>query len=204
MVQVRARRHESGRSRLILHDGSAVSRASGLLGRLRQCRWRPGMRRLYPNSVVSSKCASGAGFRGAAARLVSRSSRRRMSARTSASSTAAAGGLQLQRPPAGADFRRRGDKDLGVGIGKNDRADVAAVEHSARRGAAEIALEAEQRRPHLWDRRDNARRPRRTRGLLRTRFIEFGRDRAIAQRRPLRATSSSGCPASSSAFATAR
>src|SRR5688572_17385799 len=39
---VRARRHKSGRSRLILHDGSAVSPASGLLGRLRRCRWRPG------------------------------------------------------------------------------------------------------------------------------------------------------------------
>ena len=39
---------------------------------------------------------------GAAARLVSRSSRRRMSARTSASFTLAAGGPQLGRPAAGA------------------------------------------------------------------------------------------------------
>src|SRR5262245_27603971 len=31
-------------------DGSAVSRAPVLLGRLRQCRWRPGTRRLYPNA----------------------------------------------------------------------------------------------------------------------------------------------------------
>src|SRR5262245_19004186 len=31
-------------------DGNAVSRVSGLLGRLRRCRWRPGTRRLYPNA----------------------------------------------------------------------------------------------------------------------------------------------------------
>src|SRR5438132_1688169 len=31
-------------------DGNTVSRVSGLLGRLRRCRWRPGMRRLYPNA----------------------------------------------------------------------------------------------------------------------------------------------------------
>src|SRR5499433_2869171 len=31
-------------------DGNTVSRVSGLLGRLRRCRWRPGTRRLYPNA----------------------------------------------------------------------------------------------------------------------------------------------------------
>ena len=50
MVQVRRAVKKRGRSRLILHDGSAVSRAPGPLGRPRQCRWRPGMRRLYPNA----------------------------------------------------------------------------------------------------------------------------------------------------------
>ena len=47
--------------------------------------------------VVSSKCASGAGLQGAARAVVSRSSRRRMSASTSASSDHRAGGLQLGR-----------------------------------------------------------------------------------------------------------
>src|SRR5262249_8483527 len=31
-------------------DGNTVSRVSGLLGRLRRCRWRPGTRRLYPSA----------------------------------------------------------------------------------------------------------------------------------------------------------
>src|SRR5262245_43577840 len=41
---------EAGGAGSSSNDGSAVSRASGLLGRLRQYRGRPGTRRLYPNA----------------------------------------------------------------------------------------------------------------------------------------------------------
>ncbi len=180
------RRERSASSGLILHDGSAVSRAPGPLGRLRQCRRRPGMRRLYPNAWYR---ASAHPARVSAARwpaCVSRSSRRRISARTSASSTAPPAGLQLDGAAAGAHLGGCGDEDLHVGVREDDRSDVAAVEHRARRGAAEIALEGEQRLAHLRDGRN-------PRGRLADRvgfepnFVELaGIERARRRRPPAR------------------
>ena len=54
-----------------------------------------------------------------------------------------AGGAEFERPAAGPHLRRRSDEDFHIGIGENHRSDVAAVEHRARRGTAEIALEGE-------------------------------------------------------------
>ena len=53
---------------------------------------------------------------------------------------------QLAHAPLGADLRRGGDEQLHVGIGRDDRADVAAVEHRSARLAGEILLPLEQRR----------------------------------------------------------
>src|SRR5262249_19001096 len=50
MVQIRCAAKEARTGGLILHDGSTVSRAPGPPGRPRQCRRRPGTRRLYPNA----------------------------------------------------------------------------------------------------------------------------------------------------------
>ena len=45
---------------------------------------------------------------------------------------------------AGADLGAGGDEQFGLGLGRDDRADVAAVEHGAARLAREIALALEQ------------------------------------------------------------
>ena len=200
----RARRHESGRSRLILHDGSAVSRAPGLLGRLRQCRWRPGMRRLYPNAWYRAS-ARPARVSGGPPRGWCRA-RRGGGCRPGPPPRPPPppAGLQLQRPPPGADLRRRGHEDLHVGVGEDDRADVAAVEHRARAacGRNRAGTPAAPPAPRGWPRPREAASP--TAWLLSARLVETGRDRATAPPRRRVATSSSGCPASSSVFATAR
>jgi hypothetical protein len=87
-------------------------------------------------------------------------------------------------PPAGALFRARGDQNLNLGIRKNDGADIAAVEHCARRGAAEIPLEGQERGPHL--RNGGNQRGRLADGLAPQRlFIEAGRiERARGGNRP--------------------
>ena len=55
-----------------------------------------------------------------------------------------AGRAQLGGAPARPRLGGGGDEDLHLGIGKDDRADVAAVEHRAGRRTAEAALEREQ------------------------------------------------------------
>jgi hypothetical protein len=47
-----------------------------------------------------------------------------------------------------------GNEDFRVGVGENDRPDVAAVHHCARRRAAELALKFEQSRADLGDGRN--------------------------------------------------
>src|SRR5512134_3781305 len=44
MIAVRRTTEEAGGAGSSSNDGSAVSRTPGLLGQLRQCRWRPGTR----------------------------------------------------------------------------------------------------------------------------------------------------------------
>ena len=99
--------------------------------------------------VVSSKAASSAWTRGAAARFSSRSSRRWISARTSASVIRASGLAELAEAAACALLGSGGDEQLHVGVGANDRADVAAVEHGAGLLPGEGPLIGEQRLPHL-------------------------------------------------------
>src|SRR3546814_337531 len=51
-----------------------------------------------------------------------------------------AAGVQLLEAAAGADFRPGSDEQLGLGVGGDDGADVAAVEHGAAVPSGEIAL----------------------------------------------------------------
>ena len=67
------------------HEGRS-SRALGPLGRPRRCRWRPGRRRLYPNVSYRASAHPAPRLRGQSRGFMSRSSRARMSASTSASS----------------------------------------------------------------------------------------------------------------------
>ena len=98
--------------------------------------------------------------------------------------------------------RGRGHENLHVGVGEDHRSDVAAIEHRARRGAAEAALERKQRRADLGDRRDQ-------RGgladslALERRLVERPGSSASAAA-SARTRSPGEWPASSSAFATAR
>ena len=127
--------------------------------------------------VVSSKCASGAGFSGAVVRPMSRSSRALDVGQHLRLLDRARRGPQFQRAAARPHLGRCGDEDFHVGVGEDDRADVAAVEHGAGRRRGELALECQQRRPHLRDRGDHARPPRRPRGPS-ARPRRTGRDRA--------------------------
>ena len=136
--------------------------------------------------VVSSKCASGAGFNGAVVRPVSRSSRRRMSARIVGLIDGTAACPHFGRSPAGPRLRARGDEDLHLGVREDDGADVAAVEHRPRAGAAEISLEGKQRLAHRAEYWKSARRLPRWRGLSAA-ARRTGRNRAPAPpRRPAR------------------
>ena len=81
------------------------------------------------SSLVSSKSASGACCSGATSRVESRSSRARMSASTSSSGRVMPAPELLLQPPLRANLRRGGDEQLRVGIGRDHRPDVAAVEH---------------------------------------------------------------------------
>ncbi len=58
---------------------------------------------------------------------------------------------QLQPAPAGADLRRRRDEEFYRGVGRDDRADVAAVEHGARSLMGEGDLVGFERRAHFRD-----------------------------------------------------
>src|SRR5262245_41091817 len=62
-------------------------------------------------------------------------------------------GLQLQRPPAGPHLGGRGHEYLNVSVREDDGPDIAAIEHRAGRLAPELPLKIEQRRPYLGDRR---------------------------------------------------
>ena len=77
-----------------------------------------------------SSTASGAGFSGESARLRSRSSRARSSRITSSGCTAGTWAELIEAAQA-ADFRRRIEEDLDVGVGKDHGADVAAFHHHA-------------------------------------------------------------------------
>src|SRR3546814_11380867 len=56
-----------------------------------------------------------------------------------------AAGVQLLEAAAGADFRPGRDEQLGLGVGGDDGADVAAVEHGAAVPRGDIALELGER-----------------------------------------------------------
>ena len=172
-------------------DGSAVSRASGLLGRLRQCRWRPGMRRLYPNAWYRASMLPAPVFKGAATRPVSRSSRRRISASTSASLMSISRPLQLDGTALRPHLGGRGEKNLHVSIGKDDGPDIATIEHGAGRRPPETALKAEQRAAHFGNGRDHRSRLADGRALQ-GRLVETGSGPAPRRQRPR----GRGCPAS--------
>ena len=105
-------------------------------------------------SDVSSKCASAAGLSGESARPMSRSSRRTISARISASSAWPPRDSMSRKPPPGAHLRARRDIELHVGVGADHGADVAAVEHGAAGLCGEGALLVDQDFPHLREHRD--------------------------------------------------
>ena len=83
------------------------------------------------SAVVSRTTASGAGRSGAAARAASWASRARISASTPASVDGHAASLQFQPAAAGALGQAGGDEQLRRRVGKDHRADVAAVQHRA-------------------------------------------------------------------------
>ena len=95
-------------------------------------------------SLVSMSSASAARCSGAAARLLSRSSRARMSDRTSPKVDVHPSRLQFGIAALRADLRAGGDEQLGVGVGRDDGADVAAVENGAAGLGGEAALALEQ------------------------------------------------------------
>ncbi len=126
----------------------------------RRCRGPRGRRRPASRPVVSRIAASSAALRGAAARLRSRSSRRRMSARMTANSAVSPRARSSR-------WRRRarssgvgGDEELHVGRGADDGADVAPVEDGAR-PAGSRRCAAQRAAPRA--RPERPRRPRRPR-----------------------------------------
>ncbi len=178
-------------------------RATGLLGRLRRCRWRPGMRRLYPNAWYRAsahlRALQGRGGPAGVALVPAQDIGQHV-------------GL-VDRPPRrpGAPGPAGGPAPPGVAVTKiltsaSGQMTVPMSRPSSTapgRRAAEIALKVEQRRPHLRDRRRPPRRPRRPRWLFSAASSNCGgieRPRGAAGA----ATSSSGSPASSTACATAR
>ena len=60
-----------------------------------------------------------------------------------------AGGRELQGAAAGALLWGRGYQNLDLRVRKYDGADIAAVEHRARRGTAKLPLEGQKRGPHV-------------------------------------------------------
>ena len=102
---------------------------------------------------VSMIRASSAARSGATARLVSSSSRRRSAARISSAS-----GPSGSRPRSSVRRRARSsteacEEELEVGVGQDDRADVAAGHDDAAR-RREVALALQEGGPHAPDRRD--------------------------------------------------
>ena len=99
-----------------------------------------------PSSVESSTTASVAWASGSVARVESRWSRRCRSAAVAAQ----VGGL-LGAAPAGPLGRRRGQVDLEVGVRRDHRADVAALDHDARPrpagGRDDLPLPGDEHRP---------------------------------------------------------
>ena len=155
------------------------------------------------SALVSSRWASGACISGAPAANGRARHGARMSARISASSTRLAPPLNSRRRRRARTSGLGGDENLHLGIGADHGADVAAVEHGAGRRRGKLLLEVEQRGAHPRDGRNHRR------GLadlvaLQRGLVEARRIDRLA-RRPWRANSSPGaCPASSTAFATAR
>ena len=99
-------------------------------------------------SVVSSKTASRRRTRGAAARPLSRSSRRADVLQHVVVGDGLALGGQLAPAALGAHLGAGGDEQLGRRVRGDHRADVAPVEHRAAGLGGEGALEVEQRRAH--------------------------------------------------------
>ena len=149
--------------------------------------------------VVSSKCASGARLKGAAARFWSRSSR--FGYRRAQRPRQYCDPAPCTRPaPAGADLGRRRDVNLHIRVRTNDGADVPAVEHSARRPGGEFALEGKERFAHLGNCRSDRRSLADAVGPAPPH--RNATDQVPLPRRP--PTSPGLCPASINALATAR
>ena len=144
--------------------------------------------------VVSSKCASGGGLAAGRPRGWCRARRGAgcrpgPSASSTGSPAACSSAARRRARTSGVAV----DEDLHVGIGEDDRADVAAVEHRAGRRAAEIALERQQRGAHLRDCRDDRGRLA-DRVAFERRFVEARRIERLRAAATARVTSSSAMP----------
>ena len=204
MVQIQCAVKEAGGAGSSSTSGSAVSRASGLLGRLRQCRWRPGMRRLYPNAWYRASARPARGFSGAAARLVSRSSRRRISARTSASSDVIARPLATRRhggapaPPAVAVTKifTSASGKMTVPMSRPSSTAPGGVRPKSRWKPSSA--------PRTSGMAETTEAASPTAVALQRRLVELGRVERLRRQRPRGRGRPSGWPPSSNAFATAR
>ena len=104
-----------------------------------------------PKCVVSSKCASGAALRGRP--CAGNPVRPAATDRPRSFSSAGSPRLRISAVRRRAHLRRRHHKNLHVRARRNDRADIAAVEHRAGRLRGKAALVIHERLPHLRDRR---------------------------------------------------
>ena len=117
------------------------------------------------------------------ARERSRSSRRRMSARIAASSASCPAALSSSARRRARSSAAATTKIFTSASRADDGADVASVEHRARRRGREVALECQQRGAHLGDRRDD--RGRLADGVtFQDLLVELSPDRARAPPRP--------------------
>ena len=140
--------NEAGGAGATSNNGNAINRVSGLLGRLRQCRWRPECG-VYIQVRRVEQVRVGGRLKGCR-----RAHGVPLIAGADIGQHVCWGhGLpclfQLGSAPACARLRCRREKDFHVGVWKYDRSNVAPVEHSARRCVAKLALECEQHSPDL-------------------------------------------------------
>ena len=113
-----------------------------------------GDRVLEPVAVGEMIRASGGRPERRDVRLRSSSSRRRSSSRISRASGPSGPEAALLGPPPGPLLDRRVEEDLEVGVGQDDRPDVAAGHDDRRRRRGQVALALEQRRAELRHGRD--------------------------------------------------
>ena len=112
--------------------------ASSAARRPRRWRWRRGRRLRYRDGNYPAYARRRPPSGAPTARFRSRSSRLRISASTNASSAASPRAARFQRPAAGPDLRVGDHENLHVGVRADHGADVAAVEHRARRIGGEL------------------------------------------------------------------